>query len=193
MMEITRILSAIDAGDPHAANQLMPMVYEELRKLAAGHMANERPDHTLDATGLVHEAYLRLTASAGGESEASPFANRRHFFAAAAEAMRRILVDSARKKRARKRDRTTGVRVDLDGLFVSDENQELWIDLDQALTTFASIDPDAAELAKLRIFGGLSAEEAAEALGLSRATGFRTWTYARAWLAAALSDQTAES
>ena len=192
MSELTRILSAIDAGDPHAAAQLLPLVYDELRKLAAGYLANEAPGHTLDATALVHEAYLRLVASQGRERpEDSPgFANARHFFAAAAEAMRRILVDHARRKRALKRGGPAGAaHVDLNLLPGPADDNDCWIDLDEALVAFAQLDAAAAELAKLRIFGGLSVEEAAEALNLSRATAFRTWTYARAWLTAALTDK----
>jgi RNA polymerase sigma factor (sigma-70 family) len=202
MSEVTRILSAIDAGDPHAAGQLLPLVYDELRKLAAGYMANEAPGHTLDATALVHEAYLRLVASQepqrpeDGQTPAAHapcrpgFANRRHFFAAAAEAMRRILVDHARRKQALKRGGPVGAaHVDLNLLSAPVNDNDSWIDLDEALTTFSQIDASAAELAKLRIFGGLSVEEAAEALALSRATAFRTWTYARAWLSAFLKDE----
>jgi RNA polymerase sigma factor (sigma-70 family) len=202
MSELTRILFAIDAGDPHAAGQLLPLVYDELRKLAAGFMANEAPGHTLDATALVHEAYLRLVTSQEPERpQDSPtpvtpalcppsFANRRHFFAAAAEAMRRILVDHARRKQALKRGGPGGaVHVDLNQLPAPVKDNHSWIDLDEALVIFAQIDAAAAELAKLRIFGGLSVEEAAEALNLSRATAFRTWTYARAWLTAALTDK----
>jgi RNA polymerase sigma factor (TIGR02999 family) len=201
MSEITRILSAIDAGDPHAAEQLLPLVYDELRKLAAGYMANEAPGHTLDATALVHEAYLRLVEgvphfrplSSEGRGE-RVFANRRHFFAAAADAMRRILVDHARRKQALKRGGPAGsAHVDLNALPGPVNDNDSWIDLDEALTAFSQIDAAAAELAKLRIFGGLSVEEAAEALNLSRATAFRTWTYARAWLSAALSDKSAHS
>jgi len=194
MSELTRILSAIDAGDQQAAGQLLPLVYDELRKLAAGYMANEAPGHTLDATALVHEAYLRLVAHEGrgarGDVRQQAFANSRHFFAAAAEAMRRILVDHARRKRAVKRGGPAGAaHVDLNLLAGPANDNDSWIDLDEVLTTFAQIDPGAAELAKLRIFGGLSVEEAAEALNLSRATAFRTWTYARAWLSAALAEK----
>ena len=198
MSEFTRILSAIDAGDPDAAGQLLPLVYDELRKLAAGYLANEAPGHTLDATALVHEAYLRLVANEGREDCSSrpsplaprPFANARHFFASAAEAMRRILVDHARRKRALKRGGPAGAaHVDLNLLPGPANDNDCWIDLDEALTTFAQIDAAAAELAKLRIFGGLSVEEAAEALNLSRATAFRTWTYARAWLTAFMRDE----
>ncbi len=190
MSDVTHILSQFESGDPSAAEQLLPHVYDELRKLAAGHMANEDPGHTLDATALVHEAYLRLVGPPGNQT----FANRAHFFAAAAEAMRRILIDSARRKQALKRgggrrqaqpgpDCLTAPTVDADS----------WIDLDHALTTFEVIDASAAELAKLRVFAGLSVEEAGEALGLPRATAFRVWTYARAWLTAALADQPEDS
>jgi RNA polymerase sigma factor (TIGR02999 family) len=194
MSEVTRVLSAIDAGDPQAAAQLLPLVYEELRKLAAGYMANEAPGHTLDATALVHDAYLRLVAYEGrgarGEGPKRGFANSRHFFAAAAEAMRRILVDHARRKRALKRGGAGGAaRVDLNLLPAPANDDDCWIDLDAALTALAQIDAAATEMAKLRIFGGLSVEEAAEALSLSRATAFRTWTYARAWLTAFLKDE----
>lgn len=187
MNEVTRILSAMDDGDPHAAAQLLPLVYDELRKLADRQMANERPGHTLDATALVHEAYLRLVGPVGERS----FANRAHFFAAAAEAMRRFLVDSARRKKARKRGGDLGPAPgDVDHLPAPpppiDANS--WLDLDEALSAFDKLDASAAELAKLRIFGGLSVEEAADALGMSRATAFRTWNYARAWLTAALAD-----
>lgn len=153
-------------------------------------MANEAPGHTLDATALVHEAYLRLVASPGGEAGEVQFGNRRHFFAAAAEAMRRILVDHARRKQALKRGRLAGsVPIDPTRLPARTDEVDSWIDLDGALVEFATIDADAAELAKLRIFGGLSVEEAAEALDMSRATAFRTWAYALAWLTAALADR----
>jgi RNA polymerase sigma factor (TIGR02999 family) len=196
MPELTRILSAIDAGDPHAAGQLLPLVYDELRKLAACYLANEAPGHTLDATALVHEAYLRLLGSEERErrENAPSFANARHFFAAAAEAMRRILVDHARRKQALKRGGPAGAaQMDVNLLPAPTNDNDCWIDLDEALTTFAQIDAASAELAKLRIFGGLSVEEAAEALSLSRATAFRTWTYARAWLTAALADKSKNS
>ncbi|HVC92490.1 MAG TPA: ECF-type sigma factor [Pirellulales bacterium] len=186
MNEVTRILSAMDEGDPHAAAQLLPLVYDELRKLAAGHMANEAPGHTLDATGLVHEAYLRLVGPLGERT----FANRGHFFAAAAEAMRRILVDSARRKKARKRGGDFGPsRTEVDRVPAPPVDADSWIDVDEALSAFEKIDASAAALAKVRIFGGLSVEEAAEALGISRASAFRVWTYARAWLTAALADR----
>ena len=184
MTDVTRILSAIEQGDPHAADQLLPLVYDELRRLAAAQMAREKPGQTLDATALVHEAYLRLV----GPADHRRWENRRHFFAAAAEAMRRILVDAARRKQARKRGgNPRQVALDPDRLAAPAEDADRWLDLDQALTTFAGIDAAAAELAKLRLFGGLSVEEAGEVLELPRATAFRTWTYARAWLTAALS------
>jgi RNA polymerase sigma factor (TIGR02999 family) len=190
MNEVTRILSAIDAGDPKAAEQLLPLVYDELRKLAAGHMANEAPGHTLDATALVHEAYLRLVGPLGDRN----FADRRHFFAAAADAMRRILVDSARRKQALKRGvRPKHLPVDPDSLLSPVVDADSWIDLDEVLTAFEEIDATAAELAKLRIFGGLSVVEASEAVGMPRATAFRVWTYARAWLTAALADRSEDS
>jgi RNA polymerase sigma factor (TIGR02999 family) len=190
MSDVTRILNAVEAGDPHAAAQLLPLVYDELRKLAAGHLANEAPGHTLDATALVHEAYLRLVAGPGHPSGEVPFANRRHFFAAAAEAMRRILVDAARRKHAQKRGaRTKRLALDPDRLAAPLADADVWIDLDEALTTLAEVDAAAAQLAKLRVFGGLSVEEAGEALGMPRASAFRVWTYARAYLTAALADR----
>jgi RNA polymerase sigma factor (TIGR02999 family) len=158
MSDVTRVLSALEAGDAHAAAQLLPLVYDELRKLAAGHMANEAPGHTLDATALVHEAYLRLVASPGGEAGEVAFASRAHFFAAAAEAMRRILVESARRKRALKRGAgPKHLPLDPDRLAAPVVDADAWIDLDEALTAFAGVDGDAAEFAKQRIFGGLAA------------------------------------
>ena len=183
MSDVTRLLDAAAAGDRRAAADLLPLVYDELRKLAAARMTNERPDHTLDATALVHEAYLRLV----GPEAAARFDGRGHFYAAAAEAMRRILVDHAREKQADKRGHGRA-RADLspDRLPSRDFDPDRWLDLDDALTRFAAIDPTAAGLAKLRIFGGLSVEEAGDAMGIPRATAFRTWTYARAWLTSRL-------
>jgi RNA polymerase sigma factor (TIGR02999 family) len=191
MSDVTRILDRANRGDRHAAAELLPLVYDELRKLAAGHMANEAPGHTLEATALVHEAYLRLVESPLRErGECPSFANRRHFFAAAAEAMQRILVDAARHKQALKRGgNPRHVALDPDRLVAPAVDADQWLDLDEALTAFASVDAAAAELARLRIFGGLSVEEAGETLDMPRATAFRTWTYARAWLTATLSDQ----
>ncbi len=190
MNDVSRILDQIQQGDPHAAKQLLPLVYDELRKLAAGHMANEALGHTLDATALVHEAYLRLVCPVGEQQ----FADRRHFFAAAAEAMRRILIDSGRRKQSRKRGaRPKHHSLDPDRLVAPAVDTDSWIDLDEALTAFEQIDPAACELATLRIFGGLPVEEAGEALGMSRARAFRAWTYARAWLTAALADRSEHS
>jgi RNA polymerase sigma factor (TIGR02999 family) len=184
MSELTRILSAIDAGDPHAAAQLLPLVYDELRKLATAYMANEAPGHTLDSTALVHEAYLRLVGPAGSRD----FANRRHFFAAAAEAMRRILVESARRKRGPQhgggRQR---LEADLDAISAPSPSVDL-LALDEALTKLAGEAPLRAELVKLRFFAGLTMPETAQALGISLATAERYWTYARTWLYAELSD-----
>src|SRR4029077_15818837 len=186
MNEVSRILDGIQKGEPSAAEALLPLVYDELRKLAAGHMANEAPGHTLDATALVHEAYLRLVGPVGDRT----CANRRHFFAAASEAMRRILVDSARRKQALKRGAgPKHVPLDADRLVAPVVDADSWIDLDETLTAFEGVDAAAAQLAKLRIFGGLSVEEAGEALGMPRATAFRVWTYSRAWLTAALADR----
>ncbi len=194
MSDITQILNAIEAGDPHAPEQLLPLVYNELRKLAAGHMANESPGHTLNATGLVHEAYLRLVASPNGESGEVQFANRAHFFAVAAEAMRRILVDHSRRKQALKRGgEHRPAELDVVRLPAPAFDADSWIDLDSALTALEMIDAQAAGLAKLRVFGGLSVEQAGEALNLPRATAFRVWTYARAWLTSALADTTRSS
>src|SRR5438270_1346604 len=175
MSEVTRILSAIEQGDPHAAEQLLPLVYEELRRLAAAQLSREKPGQTLEATALVHEAYLRLV----GDQQ---FANRRHFFAAAAQAMRRILVESARRKQI-------VPRVELEGLELAAKADDgHLLELHDALERLAGTEPMAAKVVEARVFAGLSVEEAAAALGLSRATAYREWTFARAWLAAALAD-----
>ena len=181
MSEVTRILSAIEQGDPHAAEQLLPLVYDELRKLASERMAQEKPGQTLDATALVHEAYLRLVDS----DRAQQWNSRGHFIAAAAEAMRRILIDHARRKhRAR---RGGGMRrVELEGLDVElvagGRDADELLDLDEALARLAAADPRRAELVRLRYFAGLTLEQAAELLGVSRATADRHWAFARAWL-----------
>ena len=186
MSEVTRLLLAASEGDRQAAAELLPLVYDELRQLAALRMSAEAPGHTLDATALIHEAYLRLVGD-------QRFDGRGHFFAAAAEAMRRILVDSARAKRAQKRgQRAPRADLDPDQLPATGLDADRWLDLDAALNDLATIDPDAAELAKLRVFGGLSVAKAGEALGMPRATAFRTWTYARAWLTAKLADDARE-
>jgi RNA polymerase sigma factor (TIGR02999 family) len=175
MNEVTGFLSAIEQGDQSAAAQLLPLVYNELRKLAAAKMARERPDHTLDATALVHEAYLRLVGD-------QAYADRRHFFRVAAEAMRQILIDRARHHhRARHGGNRERVPLSQAGPVVEHQPDEL-LALDEALERFSVVDPLKAELVKLRYFGGLSEQEAAESLGISRATASRYWTYARAWL-----------
>jgi len=188
MVEVTRILSAIEHGDPHAAEQLLPLVYDELRRLAAERLSHEQPGQTLQATALVHEAYLRLVASGDASAPRDPLWNSRgHFFAAAAEAMRRILVDQARRKRSQRRGGMRG-RCELrdDDRVAIPLDDEL-IDLDEALSKLASADPQAAELVKLRVFAGMTVEEVAQAQGVSDRTVKRTWAYARAWLGRELS------
>jgi RNA polymerase sigma factor (TIGR02999 family) len=177
MHEVTRILNAIEQGEPQAAEKLLALVYDELRKLAALKMAHEAPGQTLQATALVHEAWLRL----GGERQPE-WQNRAHFFAAAAEAMRRILIDNARRKKAVRHG--GGVeRVDFDSLdlAVGMDDQQL-LALHEALEQFAAKDPVKAELVKLRFFAGLTIEQAAQVLGFSEPTAKRHWAYARAWL-----------
>jgi RNA polymerase sigma factor (TIGR02999 family) len=186
MSDVTRLLDAAAACDRQAAAAILPLVYDELRMLAASKLADERPGQTLQPTALVHEAYLRLV----GPADAARWDGRGHFFAAAAEAMRRILIESARRRSAHKRGAgQPRAALDLDRLPASSADLDRWIDLDDALTAFGNVDADAAELAKLRIFAGLSVEQAGDALGLSRASAFRAWTYARAWLTAALADR----
>ena len=187
-MEVTRILSAIEQGDPNAAEQLLPLVYDELRRLAAEKMAQELPGQTLEATALVHEAYLRLvTPSKGGEREGQ-WNGRGHFFAAAAEAMRRILVENARRKRGLKHGGACR-RVNLDAAApCTVEADDELLCLHEALDRLAAEDPKKAELVKLRYFSGLSVQEAAEILGISRATADRYWGYAKAWLYCAIRD-----
>jgi RNA polymerase sigma factor (TIGR02999 family) len=183
MSEVTRILSAIEEGDPHAAEQLLPLVYDELRKLAAQRLAQEQPGQTLEATALVHEAYLRLL---GGEAQ--QFNSRGHFFAACAEAMRRILVESARRKSRLKHGRHHK-RVDLEsGCLVSAAPSLDILALDEALSRLAETEPAKAELVKLRFFAGLTMPEAAAALDISLATAERYWTFAKSWLYAELAD-----
>lgn len=177
MTDVTRILNAIEQGDPRATDELLPLVYEELRVLAAQRLSHEPPGQTLQATALVHEAYIRLVGDAPQSWE-----NRGHFFAAAAEAMRRILVDNARRKQAQKcgggRDR---VPLD-DGDVMDPVTPEEIVVLDDALAGLSKEDAQAAEIVKLHVFAGLSIDQAAQAIGVSRATGYRQWTYARAWL-----------
>jgi RNA polymerase sigma factor (TIGR02999 family) len=180
MNEVTRILSAIDRGDAQAAERLLPLVYDELRKLAAAYLVREAPGHTLDATALVHEAYLRLVGD-------QHFDGRGHFFAAAAEAMRRVLVESARRKQLPKHGGGRR-RVELNEAHrVLDSSDDLLL-LDEALVRLSAEDATAVEIVKLRLFAGLSVEEAADALGLARATAYRHWTFARAWLRCELGD-----
>jgi RNA polymerase sigma factor (TIGR02999 family) len=177
MNDVTRILSAIEQGDPRAAGGLLPLVYDELRKLAARRLAQEKPGQTLQATALVHEAYLRLV---GGEDPG--WDGRGHFFAAAAEAMRRILVENARRKRAEKHGGGLERR-DLDEVEIAaGVRSEDLLALDEALTRLAAHDPTKADLVKLRCFAGLSVEEAARSLGISRATADLYWHYAKVWL-----------
>ncbi len=184
MADVTQILNAIEQGDPHAAEQLLPLVYDELRRLAAQKLTQEKPGQTLQATALVHEAYLRLV-----DADTAPQWNSRgHFFAAAAEAMRRILIEGARRRKAQKRGGARK-RIDLAEVeLASPSSPERLLLLDDALTHLAEEDPGAAGVAQLRLFAGLPVEEAAGVLGLSRATAFRHWTYARAWLQARLQE-----
>jgi RNA polymerase sigma factor (TIGR02999 family) len=177
MTAVTRILSAIEQGDPHAAEQLLPLVYDELRRLAAQRLAQEKAGQTLQATALVHEAYLRLV----GDGQARHWDHRGHFFAAAAEAMRRILVDAARRKQAI-RHGGGRCRVALRDHHRITESPDGLLALDNALTRFATEEPAKVELVKLRFFAGLSTPEAAAALGISVATAERWWAYARTWL-----------
>jgi RNA polymerase sigma factor (TIGR02999 family) len=175
MNEVTRILSAVEQGDPQAAEQLLPLVYEELRKLAAQRLAQEKPGQTLQATALVHEAYLRLV----GDQQ---FDNRGHFFAAAAEAMRRIVVETARrKKRSKHGGGRERVEIDLANLTTRLPPDDL-LALDEALGRLEQLDPVKARLVTLRYFSGMTIEQAAAALNISRVTAHRYWTFARAWL-----------
>ena len=183
MADVTQILSQIEQGDPSAANQLLPLVYDELRRLAAARLADEKPGQTLQATALVHDAYIRLV----DVEKAQHWDSRGHFFAAAARAMRRILIESARRKQF-------APRVDLEGLQLAARGQDSrLLELHYALERLAAEEPTAARIVEIRVFAGLSVEEAASALGLSRATAYREWTFARAWLATALGENSQES
>src|SRR5437870_1777410 len=185
MSEVTRILSAIEQGDPHAAEQLLPLVYQELRQLAAQKLAQEQPGQTLQATALVHEAYLRLVNSEPDRH----WDSRGHFFAAAAEAMRRILVEQARRKHRHKHGgELHRADVDMTGLAGPVPTDDL-LALDEALTKLTAEDPVKAQLVQLRFFAGLSNEEAAVVLEISAVTAKRHWRYARAWLHRAVSSQ----
>jgi RNA polymerase sigma factor (TIGR02999 family) len=175
MSDVTQILNAIEKGDPHAAEQLLPLVYDELRRLAAQKLADEKPGQTLQATALVHDAYLRLV----DVEKVQQWNSRGHFFGAAAEAMRRILVDQARRKQAEKRG-GKGRRIPLDaaGVGFTSPAHDL-LDIDDALTRLAAEDQQAARLVQLRFFAGLSIEDAAEVVGISRSTAYEHWSYAR--------------
>jgi RNA polymerase sigma factor (TIGR02999 family) len=178
MTDVTRILSSIARGEPRAAEQLLPLVYDELRKVAAQKLAHEKPGQTLQPTALVHEAYLRLV----GGDKAPAFKDRGHFFAAAGAAMRRILVDNARRKMTRKRGGGRQ-RQPLEAVAAPEPDAEL-LALDEALQKLAVVDPQKARLVELRYFAGLTGEQAAEVLGISPTTADRHWAYARAWLQA---------
>jgi RNA polymerase sigma factor (TIGR02999 family) len=183
--DVTRILSAIEEGDPQAAEQLLPLVYDELRKLAAARLAHEKPGQTLQPTALVHEAYLRLVGPAEGQT----WNSRSHFFAAAAEAMRRILIENARRKRRLKRGGKCE-RLDLADLDIAVPAPcDDLVALDEALDKLAEKHPEMAELVKLRFFAGLTVSEAARVLRISTSTADRHWTYARAWLYRFLSPE----
>jgi len=185
MNDVTRILSAIEQGDPHAGDQLLPLVYDELRKLAGQKLAQEKPGHTLQATALVHEAYLRLVASGKREKDEEregEWDNRGHFFAAAAEAMRRILVDEARRRQAAKRGGLQNrVEMPESRLAAPMPDDEL-LALHEALEELAKVDSTAAALVRIRFFAGLTTTEAAEALGMSVRSAHDLWAYARSWL-----------
>jgi RNA polymerase sigma factor (TIGR02999 family) len=185
MTDVTRLLEAANRGDPHAAAALLPLVYDELRKLASQRLANEKPGQTLQATALVHEAYLRLV---GGANPQAAWDTRGHFFAAAAEAMRRILIEQARRRQALKRGGDAQREdIDLNRLVAPEPDEEL-LALHDALERLAEQHPEKAELVKLRYFAGLTADQAAAALGISASTADRHWAYARAWINRVLSD-----
>jgi RNA polymerase sigma factor (TIGR02999 family) len=188
MNEVTRILSAVEQGQPQAAEQLLPLVYAELRQLAAEKLAQERPGQTLEATALVHEAYLRLV----DVEKVQHWDSRGHFFAAAAEAMRRILIDQARRK-GRPKHGGERTRVSLDEALCLVQTSDDLLALDEALENLARAEPAKAELVKLHYFAGLSLEEAGRVLGISHRTAKRHWAYARAWLYAAICDTPASA
>lgn len=181
MSDVTQILQQIERGDSEATERLLPLVYDELKKLAATKMFGERPDHTLQATALVHEAYLRLVDA----QQVQRWESRGHFFSAAAEAMRRILIESAHRRNSRKRggDRQRVEIEELDVAATMASDPDLLLDIDAGLAQLAEKDPEAAELLKLRLFAGLSISEAAEMLGMSRSAAYRNWDYIRSWFA----------
>ncbi len=184
MNDLTQILCAIHEGDPHAAEQLLPLIYDELRKLAAQRLAEEKPGQTLQATALVHEAYLRLV----DVEKVQSWDSRGHFFAAAAEAMRRILIENARAKQRLKRggDRKRLNLESIDLAATAAAQPDDLLVLDELIVLLGSEDPDAAQMVKLRYFAGLSIEDAAQVMGISRSTAYEHWAYARAWLHCAL-------
>jgi RNA polymerase sigma factor (TIGR02999 family) len=184
MSDVTRILLQIEQGDPQAAEKLLPLVYDELRKLAAARLAQEKPGQTLQATALVHEAYLRLV----GEHNTQRWDGRGHFFAAAAEAMRRILIDQARRKQCEKSGGALQRKMLDEAQLAIDENPEELLALDEALTRLSEIDAVAAQLVKLRFFVGLTTEQAADLLGMSSRSAYYAWTYARSWLHRAMRE-----
>lgn len=182
--EVTLLLKEINDGDPNAPEQLLPLVYDELRKLAHSYLQNERPDHTLQATALVHEAYIRLV-----DWENVSWQNRAHFFAVAAQVMRKILVDYARQRKAQKRD-ASGQKLGLDDAVSFSSQREIdLIALDDALESLAGFDRTQAKIVELRFFGGLTIEETAHALNISPATVKREWTVAKAWLYKRIKDE----
>lgn len=187
MNDVTQILHQIEQGDSTAAEQLLPLVYEELRRLARARMASERPDHTLQATALVHEAYVRLVDT----EKAQHWESRKHFFVAAAEAMRRVLIDHARQQATGKRggDRQRVETDDFEDEISADP--DVLLDLDEGLSQLAKEDPEAAELVKLRLFAGLSVSEVGELLGMSRTAAYRNWHFVRSWFAIR-AEQTAD-
>jgi len=182
MPDVTQILRKIESGEQQASGDLLPIVYDELRKLAAARMASERPDHTLQATSLVHEAYVRLV----DVERAQHWDSRGHFFSAAAEAMRRILIESARRRQSVKRggDRQKVELVDADIAQTMLAGPDHLVDVDQALDRLAEEEPEAAELVKLRLFAGLSVTESGEMLGIGKTRAYETWEFAEAWFAA---------
>jgi len=184
MSDVTELLDAAATGDRHAAGRLLPLVYTELRKLAAARMADEKPGNTLQATALVHEAYLRLV----GTADVSQWDHRGHFFAAAAEAMRRILIESARRKRSEKHG-GNGARVELPDVPIQDEDERL-LALDEALTLLAAEDPLSARVVELHQFTGASHDVVADTLGITVYAARQKWTYARAWLKDAMTENT---
>jgi RNA polymerase sigma factor (TIGR02999 family) len=190
MSEVTRILDAIQHGDPQAAGKLLPLVYDELRQLAARKLAGEKPGQTLDATALVHEAYLRLVASPGGAAKENDrlWNGTIHFYAAAAESMRRILIDNARKKKSEKRGGQQQRAQWHDNIAAPRKSTDDLLAIDEALELLAAEDAESAQLVKLRFYAGLSVEEAADAMNMPRATAYRNWNYAKAWLRTKIAD-----